>query len=398
MYQSFQQMPALLEALKPSLRIAVIYGGDAGQPEACLHRTFNERHWKSYQAVADNIRETLLAEGFRHVTLLADDAGLTQRLRDERIQLAWLNTAGMQGRNSIAHTACLLESMGVAYVGHSPLNFALMDHKLSFKRLLLCLGLQTPAWLTWHPSEVPDKPSLARLFHQSFSGGGPWVVKPVSGRASHYIFTAANFNEVWERAQHVYAKTLNQVLIENYLPGPEYCVALGPRLRRRNGVFEMTPRASAFSFVERLLGEDETIFHSIDKVPLHRNRTRLLDPDKDAVVRKQLADVGARIYREMSLNFLVRMDLRTSRSGVVQVMEVNPKPDLKRPENGVSSLVALGLAEQDMSYADLIISCLAAFLDTNLRFCPRALTSMAEPLSQLDDGGRPWMSQPAQSM
>lgn len=398
MYQDFKQMPALLEALKPVLRIAVIYGGDAASPGACLHRSFNERHWKSYRAVAENIRETLLAEGFQQVVLLADDSRLTEHLRQERIQLAWLNTAGMQGRNAIAHTAGLLESLGIAYVGHSPLNFALMDHKLNFKRLLLCLGMQTSPWLAWHPAEVSDQPSFARQFHHVFRSGGPWVVKPVCGRASHYIYTADNRNEVWERAQHIYANTLNQVLIEPYLPGPEYCVAVGPRLRRRNGVYEMRQNASVFSFVERLLGEDEAIFHSIDKVPLGRNRTRLLDPETEAVTRKQLADMGARIFRDLDLNYLIRMDLRTSRSGVIQVMEVNPKPDLKRPENGETSLVTLGLNEQNMTYADLIMSCLAGFLDSNLRFRPRALASMAEPLSQLDGGGLPWMSQSALSM
>jgi D-alanine-D-alanine ligase len=44
-------------------------------------------------------------------------------------------------------------------------------------------------------------------------------------------------------------------------------------------------------------------------------------------------------------------------------LEANPKPDLKRPAENVTSLVALGLAEYGMSYNDLIFSLIADRLD-----------------------------------
>jgi hypothetical protein len=44
-------------------------------------------------------------------------------------------------------------------------------------------------------------------------------------------------------------------------------------------------------------------------------------------------------------------------------MEANPKPDLKRAEGDVVSLVSLGLSEHQMSYHDLILGLLADRLD-----------------------------------
>jgi D-alanine-D-alanine ligase len=63
------------------------------------------------------------------------------------------------------------------------------------------------------------------------------------------------------------------------------------------------------------------------------------------------------------LNSLVRIDVRSDANGELYVLEANPKPDLKRPTENVTSLVALGLAEYGMSYNDLIFSLLADRLD-----------------------------------
>jgi D-alanine-D-alanine ligase len=41
------------------------------------------------------------------------------------------------------------------------------------------------------------------------------------------------------------------------------------------------------------------------------------------------------------------------------VLEANPKPDLKAPAPGVTSLVSIGLEQHGMTYDDLILSLFA---------------------------------------
>jgi hypothetical protein len=61
------------------------------------------------------------------------------------------------------------------------------------------------------------------------------------------------------------------------------------------------------------------------------------------------------------------MDLRADEDGKLYILEANPKPDLKRPSAGVTSLICAGLPEAGMDYDDLIYSLLADRLSLLLR-------------------------------
>ena len=97
--------------LLAELRIAVIYGGDHECEGAVIRRTSNPRSWKSYIAVAEDIAGALRRLGVGDVCLLPDDMRLGERLRDSNIDLAWLNTAGVQGYHAASHTAAVAISV-----------------------------------------------------------------------------------------------------------------------------------------------------------------------------------------------------------------------------------------------------------------------------------------------
>jgi D-alanine-D-alanine ligase len=145
-------MPDYLDVFRSRLRIAVVYGGDKNRENAVIYRTLNPRPWKSYEAVARDIQSALYELGFEYVTLLPDDMTLPQRLKEEQIHLAWLNTGGVQGYDPVSHTAAMLEMLGLPYVGHNPLNASTLDNKHIFKRELQALDIPTAPFMTWHPA------------------------------------------------------------------------------------------------------------------------------------------------------------------------------------------------------------------------------------------------------
>src|SRR5262249_59907193 len=73
-------------------------------------------------------------------------------------------------------------------------------------------------------------PQVTSLFHRAFGRySGPFVVKPVSGRASLHVHVVADVASLPDAVAAVYAATENLVLIEKYLPGREFCIAVaGP--------------------------------------------------------------------------------------------------------------------------------------------------------------------------
>ncbi|HEY9722078.1 MAG TPA: D-alanyl-alanine synthetase, partial [Oscillatoriaceae cyanobacterium] len=265
---------AAFESLKATLRLAVIYGGDKRQPGAVLQPTLNTRPWKSYEAVATTIAGVLAGMGFVHVTLMSDDLHLAERLREERIDLAWLNTGGVQGRDPMAHAPALLELAGIPYVGHDPLNVSRLDNKHVFKRELAYLGIDTAPFLSWSPDDGPLDVEDAR-FRAAFGDvDGAFVVKPVSGRASLGVSLAENPHELAEQVAALLLNTRNPVLIERYLPGREFCVAVCGGLVSRAGRFERLGEPFAFSVVERVFEPDERICTSMDHKAITVDRAR----------------------------------------------------------------------------------------------------------------------------
>ena len=78
--------------------------------------------------------------------------------------------------------------------------------------------------------------------------------------------------------------------------------------------------------------------------------------------------MARQIYRNLELESIVRVDVRADAEGNLYVLEVNPKPDLKRPTADVTSLVTTGLAEHGLDYQSLMYSLLADRLDNLLHY------------------------------
>lgn len=350
----------LTTSLLQQARLAVVYGGDKASDGAVIRQTRNSRSWKSYQAVARDIGDAMGRLGCGNIILVPDDMRLASRLKDERIHMAWLNTGGVQGRSSIGHAASQLEMLGIPYVGHDPLTAAVLDNKFIFKRQLMAIGIPTAAFVVWHPVSCPMDPVHHRQFARSFRNwDGGFVVKPVTGRASLHVHYVENAGDLAEVAMAVFDITQNDVLIEAYIPGREYCVAVAGPVVAREGRIERLPGPFTFAGVERVLGENERVFTSMDVAPITKARVRPLDPKADAFVLDALDYLAASLYREMPLKTLVRIDVRADHGGKLFVLEANPKPDLKAPDATATSLICEGLDRFSMTYDDLILSIFA---------------------------------------
>lgn len=350
----------LTRQLLARLRLAVIFGGDKSAPGAVIRATRNPRSWKSYESVARDIAAAMQRLGCNHAEVIPDDMTLPQRLRDGRIHMAWLNTGGVQGHAAIAHASSMLEMLGIPYIGHDPLTAAALDNKFFFKRQMMAIGVPTAPFIVWAPgSGVPD-PSRDPRFQLAFRGRQEgFVVKPVTGRASLHVHHVGRIEDLADVASAVHAVTQNPVIIEAFLPGREYCIAVMGPIVAKAGRLHRLPGPFTFAAVERVLEPGEHVFTSMDTKPITRDRMRPLDPATDAFVIDTLEDLAARIYSELPLETLVRLDVRADANGRLHVLEANPKPDLKAAEGASTSLIEAGLERYGMTYDDLILSIFA---------------------------------------
>ncbi len=350
----------LISQLTRSLRIAVVFGGNKKTDGAVLREAANPRSWKSYEAVAHNIADALHRLGFDDVSVLPDDMRLAKSLQDLKINMAWVNSGGVQGRSAIAHAPAMLEMLGIPYVGHDPLTAGLLDSKHHFKRQLQSLGIPTAPFFVWHPEEQRTQAISDRRLKSMFSRWpNGFVVKPVTGRASLHVHFVERARDIAEVARHVHEVTKNSVLVEAFLPGREYCVAVCGPVVAHQGKLGQMPGPFAFSAIERKLSKGEHIFTSMDVKPITAARTRPLISDSDGDVVERLEAMARDVYANTPLQTLVRLDVRADQNGRLHVLEANPKPDLAAPSATGTSLICAGLARYGMSYDDLILSVFA---------------------------------------
>jgi D-alanine-D-alanine ligase len=360
-----EQLQTQAGSLLQTMRIAVVYGGDKNEDGAVIYQSHNPRSWKSYENVARDIAKSLQRNGARNVRLFPDDMRLASKLLEHEIDFVWLNSGGVQGYTSVSHAASTLEMLGVPYLGHDPLTGAILDSKHAFKRQMIGAGIPTARFMTWHCAKGRFNPDENEQFQDIFGAHpGPFVVKPVSGRASlnvEYVETADDLGDV---VQKVFDATQNFVMIERYLPGREFCIAACGTVIARKGKLVNLNQPFIFSAVERVLRTDEHIFTSMDTRPITEERVRSLDPSQDGDVIAELAALARAVVAELAIETLVRLDVRADADGKLFVLETNPKPDLKAPsKDGGTNLIAAGLAAEGMSYDDLILSLFADRID-----------------------------------
>jgi D-alanine-D-alanine ligase len=349
-----------IEQLLPRLRLAVIFGGDKRSSGSVVYQAHNARSWKSYQAVAEDIADSLRRSGCRHVEVIPEDMQLGERLRRDGIHMAWLNSGGVQGYNSAAHASAMLEMLGIPYVGHDSLAATTLDNKHAFKREAVCAGLPTAPFSTWHLARGPFRPELNSRFLREFGHyPGPFIVKPVSGRASLHVHVVPDRQSLPEVVSEVYRQTDNLVLIEKYLAGREFCIAVcGPTVAH-GGTISRINEPFAFGALERVFAPDEMIFTSMDVKPITAARFKDLDQKLEPKLWKSVHRLARDVFLEFNLSSLTRLDIRADGNGDLYILEANPKPDLKRPAKGVTSLISAGLSQTSLDYDDLVLSLLA---------------------------------------
>ncbi len=359
-----EELELQIERLFRRLKMAVVFGGDKNNDGAVINHTGNPRAWKSYEGVAGDIAAALKRIGITDVIVVPEDMRLGERLRQHGTHLAWLNSGGVQGYAPVCHAPAMLEMLGIPYVGHDPLTAAILDNKHSFKRQMKSAGIPTAPFFVWQAAHGQLDPYRDIGFCDAFEGWkGSFIVKPVSGRASLNVHHVNRRDALPELIRRVFECTQNHVLVEAYLPGREFCAGVaGPVVARQRKLWRM-PHAFAFSVVERVLAADEPIFTSMDVRPISGDRMRVLSRDSEPALYRRIEEIAWAVFDEMSLETLVRLDIRANERGELFVLEANPKPDLKIPGPGVTSLIAAGLPAEGMSYDDLILSLLADRVD-----------------------------------
>lgn len=229
-----------------------------------------------------------------------------------------------------AYVTSVLELLGIPYTGCPPEAQALCHGKGRTKALLRGFGLPTAPFLLANGDEVPDLPF-----------DGPYFVKPDAEDASLGIDQGSVVTDragLVDRVAMLRREFGPDVLIEAYLPGPEYNVGV-------LAIPEPTPLTVAEVAYSPRPG-DWPILTYAAKWDVGSGEDLASPIRCPAAIGPALADRLGRLaveaFRVTACTDVARVDFRLDAGGHPMILEVNPNPDLGPTAGWARALRASG--------------------------------------------------------
>ncbi|MEC4561073.1 D-alanine--D-alanine ligase [Pseudomonas inefficax] len=298
-------------------RVAVLYGGKSAEREVSL---------KSGSAVID----ALTTAG---VDVVAIDVGddLLDRLQNEKIDRAFIILHGRGGEDGSMQG--LLECLGIPYTGSGILASALAMDKLRTKQVWQSLGIPTPR----HAVLASESDCL----QASTELGFPLIVKPAHEGSSigmAKVNSAQELVAAWQDA----ARYDSQVLVEQWIHGPEFTVAV---LRGQ----VLPPIA---------LGTPH-VFYDYDAKYIANDTQYRIPCGLDSAKEQELIDLTARACDAIGIEGWGRLDVMQDEQGRFWLLEVNTAPGMTD-----HSLVPMAARAAGLDFQQLVLAILAESVAT----------------------------------
>ena len=156
---------------------------------------------------------------FGSVIRLEADPLFPQKLDLERPDLVFNMAEGLRGQSREALVPAICEYLNIPYTGSDPLTLGLSLHKARTKEILAYRGVPTAPFAC---VETADDLERLRLPF-------PVFVKPVAEGSGKGVFSnnlCATAGQLRERVRFLLDRYTEPVLVETYLPGPEFTVAI----------------------------------------------------------------------------------------------------------------------------------------------------------------------------
>ncbi|MFT4924195.1 MAG: D-alanine-D-alanine ligase [Phenylobacterium sp.] len=309
-------------------KVAVMLGGTSAEREVSLRS-------------GDNILQGLLAAGIDAFGFDLKDQPLSQ-LSELNVDRVFIALHGRGGEDGTVQGA--LEFMNIPYTGSGVLGSALAMDKVRCKQLFNANGLSTPKFAVVRQSTYRLGDEAEILSTLCENGGAMVFVKPAHEGSSIGMSRAQNESELAAAIALAMAHD-DEVLIESFVDGPEYTVAIvvgvaGVALP----VIELrTPRT--FYDYEAKYQTDTTQY--------------LCPCDLDADRTIEIQQLAIAAFEVVGADGWGRVDVMLDQNGQFQLLEVNTVPGMT-----VKSLVPMAAKATGIDASALVVKILEQTLDS----------------------------------
>jgi len=249
------------------------------------------------------------------------------RIRSAGPDIVFNIAEGARGPTRESIVPAWLDHLQIPYTGSDGLTLAATLDKALTKHIVSSLGIATPRYRRIG--------SISEL--EEIGIGFPMFVKPNAEGSSMGIRHASRVTsptELRRQVEWVLREYSQDCLVEEFAPGPEFCVAiLGNEDPQALPIAEIRAPSDFYSYEEKSRHIKEVVCPATL-------------PDEAGV---RMSEAGLEIYRALRCRDLARLDFRIDVTGQPAFLEINPLPGLAR-EYGIfpAQAAAAGLAYDDL--------------------------------------------------
>lgn len=338
--------------MKKNLTIAFLYNVRHVYPDPNDPRTQKEADFDDPETTRLQI-SYLKKLGFRVLPVEADEKAYLKLYRNrKKIDLVFNVSEGMHGKDREAQIPAMLEMLQIPYTGSAPLAQAIILDKAKTKEILIANGIPTLPFQVINGG--PKKLKRGLKF--------PLIVKPLSEGSSAGITNKSvvhNERELWKQVDALKQTFNENVLIEPYLAGREFSVAM----------LGNPPRILPYIESDHsMLPKQYLPFDSLEVKWFYELETggkHLICPAKHVSPRlKQKIDrICYRLWEAIGVRDWCRIDIRCDKNENPYVLEVNSPPGCTPPEHDYTSYFPFMARSMGMDYPDLLL----AIIETALK-------------------------------
>ncbi|MDY4324794.1 D-alanine--D-alanine ligase [Pectobacterium brasiliense] len=299
-------------------KVAVLLGGTSAEREVSL---------LSGQAVLAGLKEA----GINAHAVDTRDVSVTT-LKEEGFTKIFIALHGRGGEDGTLQG--VLEFLGLPYTGSGVMASALTMDKLRTKQVWQAVGLPVSPYVALDRrqySETAANALLAKFTHL----GLPLIVKPSREGSSVGMSKVNTLSELPAALEEAFRHD-DDILIEKWLSGPEYTVAiLGddvlPSIR-------IQPAGTFYDYEAKYLSDDTQYFCP----------SGLPDEQEQA-----LAGLAMAAYRAVGCSGWGRVDFMLDNDGAFYLLEVNTSPGMTS-----HSLVPMAARQRGLTFSQLVVKIL----------------------------------------
>ena len=303
--------------------------------------------WDTWETI-NALKEAI--EVYHDVILVEANDNSYENFKEVKPDIVFNIAEGMNGSSRESQIPAMLEMLKTPYSGSDALTLGICLDKARTKEILSYYKIPTAKFL------VVDK--YQPLSNHSFEF--PLIVKPVSEGSSKGIFSSSlvkNYDELNNEIQRVLNEYNQPALIEEYLPGREFTVAVlgngseAEVLPIIEILYEDFPSGveHLYSYEAKWILDTKEKEFNVFKCPANL----------DEKLKAQITETVLKTYEVLRCKDWSRVDVRLDKNGIPNIIEINPLPGIM-PDPTENSSFPKAARAAGMTYNEMIQSVLYA--------------------------------------